>query len=596
MRRIPDHTLRRLGLALFALIAVLDVAYVMVMRGLDDQPQLTYELFVDRADMLGTLATGAIGATLTWLRPRNRIGWLLTVSGLCLATTMFGQAYGARAVVLDEWLPLGTLVLSLSAGLWIPAVFIPASLVLVRYPSGTLDGRWPLRFERTAIVGLGIAYVGYAMAPEGVTDVVRDERSIITGPSWLGGPLLLGGIIMTALASLVIVLDAVRRVRRGPERERKALLLVLASTVAAVVVIMVGPDEDLGTIAYSCVLATIALGVLRYGALGIEVSVHVGGDRNDPFAALSRLGSPLGGDMDERSLTGVLEALRDALGVDGVAVEGAVTAVSGTLPAAPVRLPLQFAGSEVGILLVGERPGGTTLGRSGQRVLEAVAPLIAAVLHAVQVAEELRGQQERVVAATQAERVRLRQELHDGLGPALTGIGLSLEALAGRVPTGSEELVTRLRTEVAGSLEETRRIIDDLRPSALDDGDLASALRRRADQFRSSGLRVDVQIDDDLPPLPAAVAAATFRIAEEAMTNVIRHSGGSRLRLALQVAGDAVVLEVEDDGRGPGSQREGGVGISSMRDRAERLGGTFEIGPADPGTRVRVSLPLAVAS
>jgi signal transduction histidine kinase len=200
-----------------------------------------------------------------------------------------------------------------------------------------------------------------------------------------------------------------------------------------------------------------------------------------------------------------------------------------------------------------------------------------------------------VVAATQAERVRLRQELHDGLGPALTGIGLGLEALTPRVPTMDVELVTRLRAEVAGSLEGTRRIIDDLRPSALDDGDLGAALRRRAEQLRASGLVVDVDIPAELPVLPAAVAVAVFRIAEEAMTNVVRHSGAGRARLAVSRAGNQIVLEVEDDGVGPGAGRAGGVGIVSMRNRAERLGGRFEIVATDPGTRVRVHLPWEVA-
>ncbi|MFC7504146.1 sensor histidine kinase, partial [Nocardioides sp. GCM10030258] len=122
-----------------------------------------------------------------------------------------------------------------------------------------------------------------------------------------------------------------------------------------------------------------------------------------------------------------------------------------------------------------------------------------------------------------------------------------------------------------------------------------AALRRRAEQLRASGLVVDVDIPPELPVLPAAVAVAVFRIAEEAMTNVVRHSGAGRARLAVSCEGNQIVLEVEDDGVGPGAGRAGGVGVVSMRDRAERLGGRFEIVATDPGTRVRVHLPWEVA-
>ncbi len=598
-----DTVLRRWCLALFGATVALELVYIVCARAIDGDPALTYNPNsgqLEETEVVGVLAAALIGLTLTWLRPRNPIGWWLAVSGLVLAASDAGQHYGALAVVGDNNLPLGTLAMALAAPLWIPAIAIAPTVLLARYPSGRIEGKWIRRFDRVAIGGYALLYAGYATSDPAVTDMVKEANSPFDFlPGWLLGTIgvisaIGGGALL--LAVFVIAGDGLRRlIRARNEGERMALALFWGSAVLATAMAFWTPYEWMLSIAWWGVLIAIAVGVLRYQALDIQVTVLTG-DNRDPFAALSRLGSPLGGDMDEHSLTRVLEALREALGVDGVAVEGPVTTVSGSLPAEPTTLPLQFAGAEVGILLVGDRPGALSLGRSGQRVLEAVAPLIAAVLHAVQVAEQLAGQQERVVAATQAERVRLRQELHDGLGPALTGIGLGLEALAGKVPTGGEELVTRLRTEVAGSLEETRRIIDDLRPSALDDGDLAAALRRRAEQLRASGLDVDIEIGDDLPLLPAAVVAATFRIAEEAMTNVIRHSGATRMRLALGCTGGEVTLEVEDNGSGPGSEREGGVGVSSMRDRAERLDGSFEIVATEPGTRVRVVLPLAVTT
>ena len=590
MQRLSETSSRYLGLGLFGLVVVADVGYLLLVRGLGGQPALTYSIDPDVDDVIGALATATVGTVLTWLRPRNPIGWLMSAAGLALALCMVGEAYGARALVLDERLPAGDLALSLTAGLWVPAVLIPTSLLVVRYPTGALTGTWPRRFERAALVGLVLLWAGYAMSHEAVTDVVQDESSPITAPG-LGLPLLLAGVALVLVSTLLIIGDAVRRIHRHPGPERSALLLLLGTAVVAAVMIFFAPTEQLGTVAYAGILVAVAVGVLRYGALGIEVTLLTG-DRNDPFAVLNRLGVPMGEEIDERTLPGVLARLKEALGVEGIAIDGTTGTAVGTLPADPLRVPLAFGGRELGTMLVGRRAGRSGWTATDRRIAEAVAPLLAAVLHAARLAEELREEKERVVTATQAERVRLRQELHDGLGPALTGIGLGLDALAPTVPDDGADMVARLRAEVSSSLDETRRIIDDLRPAALDGTDLVTALRRRTDQVTQAGV-VDVTLDAPsvLPHLPPPVATAAFRIAEEAITNVVRHAQARHcaVRVAL---GDTLVVEVRDDGIGTSGPRPGGVGTASMRDRAERLGGSLVVESTDPGTLVRAELPV----
>ncbi|KAA1417010.1 GAF domain-containing sensor histidine kinase [Nocardioides humilatus] len=592
MHRPSETRLRFFGLALFGLVVVADVGYLLLVRGLDleNHPLLTYPIEPDVDDVLGSIATATVGTVLTWLRPRNPIGWLVTVAGLSLALCTAGQAYGARALVLDDRLPFGALVLALTAGLWVVSVFVPVTLLVVRYPTGTLSGRWPARFERVALTGLVVHYVGYSMTREAVTDVVRDTSSVLTFQP-VGIPLLIGGAAIVLIAAVLIIGEAAVRIRRRPGPERSALLLLLASTVTAALVIFFGPTERFGTVAYAAVLVAMAVGVLRHGALGIEVTLLTG-DRNDPFAMLNRLGVPMGEAIDDQTLGSVLARLRDALGVEGIGIAGPAGAQVGTLPAEPLEVPLTFGGNLLGTMRVGPRVGRSAWTGADRRIAEAVAPLIAAVLHAVRIAEELRLEKERVVSATQAERGRLRQELHDGLGPALTGIGLGLDALAPTVPGEGAEMVSRLRAEVSSSLEETRRIIDDLRPAALDGADLVEALRRRTDQVRDAGLlEVSLEAPSVLPSLPPPVTAAAFRIAEEAITNVVRHAHASRctVRIALD---DRLVVEVRDDGVGWTGPRPGGVGTASMTERAERLGGTLLIERAEPGTRVRAELPV----
>lgn len=593
MERLSESSLRYLGLGLFGLVVVADVAYLLLVSGLGEQPELTYPISADVDEVLGTIASAIVGTVLAWLRPRNPIGWLVTSTSLALVLCMVGEAYGARALVLDDRLPAGDLVLSLTAGLWVAAVFVPTSLLLVRYPTGALTGTWPHRFELAALVGLVLIHAGYSMSREAVTDVVRDETSPITLPE-LSTPLLLTGILVLMASTLLIIGDAARRIRQRPGQERSALLLLLGTTVAAAVLIFYGPVEWLGSAAFAGILVAVAVGVLRYGALGIQVTLLTG-DRNDPFAVLNRLGVPMGEEIDERTLPGVLARLQEALGVEGIAIEGATGATVGVLPAEPVRVPLAFGGRELGAMLVGPRVGRPGWTATDRRIAEAVAPLLAAVLHAVRLAEELREEKERVVTATQAERVRLRQELHDGLGPALTGIGLGLDALAPSVPDDGTDMVARLRAEVTSSLDETRRIIDDLRPAALDGTDLVTALRRRTDQVREAGV-VEVTLDAPhvLPHLPPPVATAAFRIAEEAITNVVRHAKAQHceVRIALD---DTLVVEVQDDGIGTSGPRPGGVGTASMRDRAERLGGSLVVESTDPGTLVRAELPVGAS-
>lgn len=584
--------LRRGALALFGLLALLDLVFVVCWRAVEGYPGLAHpEARLELGEVFGILLVGTTGLTLTWLRPRNPVGWLVSCSGLALALCDAGQAYGMRALLVDQSLPAGGWVTALSAGLWIPSLLIVPTVLLVRYPSGHIDGRWPRRFSSLAVVGFLGVHLAYSASDPSVGDVVRGGES----PLDLATPVVntIGAVsgVALVLALLLIVADAIRRVIRSGAAERKALLLVLGTSVAVLLIAFVdhSPEWFL-SVAWMGVIVAITVGVLKYGALGIEITV-LSGDRNDPFAALNRLGAPMGDALDERTLPGVLAAVVEALGVSGVAVDGPIVASAGVLPDKPMELPLTFGGTDLGRLLVGTRPGRDRPNSTDRRVAEAVAPLVAAVLHSVRVAEELKGHQERIVAATQAERGRLRQELHDGLGPSLTGIGLGLEALAPTVPGSSEDLVARLREEVTASLEETRRIIDDLRPTALDDDDLPTALRKRAAQVSgATGLEVTVEVPDSAP-IPQAAAVAAYRIAEEALTNVVRHAGATTCTIRLTLD-DGLRLEVTDDGAGPGPSREGGVGLASMRTRAERLGGTFSMRALDPGTQVLVALPL----
>lgn len=656
MRERSDQELRRWALVLFGGIILALLARLLLASGLDDQPELTYPWQADLDELAGELAAAAVGLWVTWARPRNPVGWLITAGGGVLAVGDAAQTYGARAFVFpDEGLPFGRVVLALSGGLWTVAVAIPVTLLLVRYPTGVIHGRWARRFDRLAMGGVVLLYVGYCLSEPAVTDVVVGQTSPFPVPDRLSDGMALLGVLALLLAFLAIVGNAIWRAVRAERRERMALILLVLSVAVAVPVIMWGPAEWLGSVAFGGILVAVAVGVLRYQALGIEVVVRrtliyatltglvflvfvalvaglarllpsgptpqlvaavviaVGlapardriqglidrllyGERSEPWSALRRLGSEGNGSSD--LVTDVLAALAGGLHVAGARIEGpdgTALAGVGECPDDAQAVPLVFAGEDVGRLRLAPRRGESSLGPADLRLIEGVAPLVAAVIQSGRLTDDLRAERTRVLEATHSERGRLRQDLHDGLGPSLTGIGLGLEALQSRV-TSDEDLVARLRAEVSAALEEIRRIIDDLRPTALDDHGLVGALRNRVDQVSGhAGLEVRLDAPEALAGVSPEVELAAFRIADEALTNVVRHAHARHCTVRLS-ADREFHLAIEDDGCGVGPGRNGGVGLASMRERAERLGGRFTLTSLTPGTEVRVELPMGATT
>jgi signal transduction histidine kinase len=264
-----------------------------------------------------------------------------------------------------------------------------------------------------------------------------------------------------------------------------------------------------------------------------------------------------------------------------------------------VAVDLSYGGTSVGALLVGLRPGESDLSVADRNVLALVAVPLAVAVHATRLSEELQTSREHLVAAREEERRRLRRDLHDGLGPALTGVAFTADAAANLVtadPARASELLRNLRTDTRTAIADIRRLVDDLRPPALDELGLAGALRQRADQlsWRADGAAIRVHVDaDGLPPLPAALEVAAYRIATEALTNVVRHSHATTAHLTVR-CDTTLELEIHDDGPPVGPWTRG-VGLQTMHARATELGGQVEAGPTPYGGRVTASLPLGLA-
>lgn len=211
----------------------------------------------------------------------------------------------------------------------------------------------------------------------------------------------------------------------------------------------------------------------------------------------------------------------------------------------------------------------------------------------------------RLMAAEDAERRRLARELHDSVGQLVAALGMKLDGLAATAVT-SDDLGWRLDIEEAVALardvdREIRTVSYLLHPPLLDEAGLATALRWYANGFAArSGMHVRLELDEPCARPDPAIELALFRVVQEALTNVYRHSGSPRAVVRLACAGGRLVVEVEDEGRGwsvprgAGGSGPGqiGVGIASMRERMRHLGGTFEYrSQAGRGTLVRASVP-----
>jgi signal transduction histidine kinase len=328
------------------------------------------------------------------------------------------------------------------------------------------------------------------------------------------------------------------------------------------------------------------------------------GERDDPYAVISRLGRRLEATLaPEAVLTTVVETIAQALKLPYAAIllkegEGFRTAAAyGSPRGEPETLPLVYQREEIGRLVLSPRAPGEGFSDADRSLLEDLARQAEVAVHALRLTSDLQRSRERLVATREEERRRLRRDLHDGLGAQLAGLNVqagTLRRLIPRDPDAAEELVVELREELRGAISDIRRLVYDLRPPALDDLGLVESLRQLGERYGSKGepLNVLVEAPEDLPDLPAAVEVAVYRITQEALTNVVRHARARTCVVRLIVEED-VTLEIVDDGVSIPAERSAGVGLTSMHERASELGGICIVEPVPKGgTKVLVRLPL----
>jgi two-component system, NarL family, sensor histidine kinase UhpB len=201
----------------------------------------------------------------------------------------------------------------------------------------------------------------------------------------------------------------------------------------------------------------------------------------------------------------------------------------------------------------------------------------------------------RVIGAQEAERLRVARELHDEVGQNLTAALLQLARVRRRAGPEFEAEVAEATETVRSNLDDLRRIAQRLRPQALDELGLTSALSQFSARLSAqAGLPIDTRLAGDLPPLTREEELVVYRVAQEALTNVVRHAGASRSSLVLERTADRLTLRVSDDGRGFDGIPESSGGIRGMQERATLIHADFTVtGRPGGGTEVTLHVPLS---
>jgi signal transduction histidine kinase len=324
----------------------------------------------------------------------------------------------------------------------------------------------------------------------------------------------------------------------------------------------------------------------------------------DAARAVRRLGRQLGDDATgDQLLMSMVDGLVTSLRLGSAAVDvvdpsgvRARRAAAGNPAGDERQVPLVVGATTIGWLVV-TAPQGLRLDARSTTAIESVAPVIASGVALADLTEQVTQSRERLRDARLEERRVLRREIHDGLGPALAGIGLGLRAytnLRHTDPERAEQLLATLSSEVDQRAADVRTLSRALLPPILEELGLVAAVRELVARYDTGSMRVRLHTSLTRD-LPQNVAAAAYAIVSEAVVNAYRHADATEVVVHI-ADGPSLLVEVIDNGNGIGVTHTPGVGLRSMAERAADLGGTCVVHPAAlGGTALIARLPLAVA-
>ena len=530
------------------------------------------------------LAAGTVGAALLYRRPDLSFGWVLAVAAASMVLAIGVATPAGISFELGHGSQLKLWAASLGGLQWIPAVL--NGVLYNRFPSGRPSGRFGVLLDRTLLWGTALtSLVVFGSWPTGSAEVGHVRRFIDQTPIPPVLDLLRVNIPLLILLGGISGVSVIVRCLRAEGLERKRMVWVAAAAAINLAGFPIAFAELMPSwlgyaLAFLLPLA-ILVPVLRYNLWAIDSIVRRG-------ATYHLTGG-------ESAVGSMVRGVGEMLKLAYVAVHRGddVVASYGEPTSHAESWPLLHEGEKVGELVASPRFGYESIGLADREVLASAAGLVAGSVRADGLTTDLLEARHRLVTAREEERRRLRRDLHDGLGPMLTGLGLNLDAARAN-PQKAGDYLANAKSISTQVITEIRELVYGLRPPMLDDLGLVGALRLHLGQVaRESGLTVALEPPYELP-LPAALEVAVFRTVIEAVNNVVKHSDAKTVWTRLECDDDLAVT-VEDDGAGSGTWTPG-VGLTGMRERAEELGGTFEAGWTATGGRIRATFPLEKAT
>lgn len=497
--------------------------------------------------------------------------------------------------------PLLVSATSLSGVLGLSALLACAASVFVRFRQAKGIERQQLKWLTYTLGVVLLSFVGvgvlFALLPN----------------SRLATELAFSAVNIATIAIAISVSVAVLRYRLYDIDlilNRTLVYGALTALVIGLYVLVVGSMSAIFQTKGSLLIALVATGLIAMlfqpmrERLQRAVNRLLYGQRDEPYSVISQMGRRLeGAEAPEAMYETIVETVAQSLKLPYVAIalvdSGGlrVAAEIGQATGTRVNFPLSYQGEWVGELICAPRSPGEPFSDSEVDLLQDISNQVAVAVHALMLGAALQRSREQLISAREEERRRLRRDLHDGLGPQLASLALKIDAARNQLkddPKISDAILLQMRWDAQDAIADIRRLVHNLRPPVLDELGLLSALRASAaSQLSSPGPHVVVEGPESLPALPAAVEVAAYRIAQEAVNNVVRHAHAQHCYVRLGLNG-GLRLEVQDDGSGLPDQLRAGVGLNSMRERAQELGGSFRIEALpEGGTRVLAQFPLS---
>ncbi len=533
------------------------------------------------------------------------------------ATIIWGVYIVANVIVFAFYPPAdGTFPFSAAFAAVTTVLFILSAIGSMIYRYRVVSSPKERQQTRWVMLGLLIAFPGFFLGDA----LMRHISGSAVGVACLFGFLIVMPIV-TTIPAVAIGIAMLRRNLFDVDVVLSQTLIWLILTIA-ITGTYVGLVFGIGKLIdrrESLLLSLVATGLVAVGFQPLRMRVQrlvnhlLFGDRDDPYTVLASLGHHIEDSLTSFDLLpAIVRTTAEMLRLPYVALfleepgGPVLVASSGSASTSTMRLPLMYQGQAVGALDVAPRMPDDAFTQAERRLLEDLARQIGVAARTVSLTEELQQSRERIVTSREEERRRLRRDLHDGLGAQLAALMLQVSRTRSLLQTdvdAADKKLADLAEELRSAVTDVRRLVQGLRPPALDELGLIGTVQARLSQLDGIAagrdqpvVRTELVVQEPLPPLSAAIEVAALRIIEEAITNVVKHAAATKVTVAMRMRDDLLLIEIEDDGSGlPLAGDSAGLGLHSMHERATELGGTFAIGPraTGRGTLVQVTIPVA---